>query len=314
MTAVPPVGLLDRIRNLADTLLVQSPAQPFLAGRTSSRLVVLAYHDVADEDLFRTHIEYLKSTMRPVSMNQVLTGLRGDTTALPSSAVLITFDDANRTIYDRALPILSSLDVPAVAFVVAGHLDSDRPFWWEEVRQLITRGAHVPEVSPNIDLSLRNLKNMPDPERRRVVRALRRSLPDGRMTVQHLRSPELSALEAGGVSVGNHTFTHPLLNRCSERRVRSEIERSHRVLVAALGHEPRAFAYPNGNYDPRAAEVIKGLGYEAAFLFDHRVAHFPPEDVFRISRVRVNSTTPLNRFKLIMSGLHPALHHAIGRS
>jgi peptidoglycan/xylan/chitin deacetylase (PgdA/CDA1 family) len=276
-------------------------------------MTVLAYHDVADEELFRTHIEYLKSTMCPVSMTQLLSGLRGDTT-VPSRAVLITFDDADRTIYERALPILLEFDVPAVAFVVAGHLDSDRPFWWEEVSQLISRGAQVWGVSADTDLSLRTLKDMPDPERRRVVRVLRRSLPDERMKVANLKSSELSALEAGGISIGNHTFTHPILNRCSARRVRSEITRSHRLLFAALGSEPRAFAYPNGNYDSRAAEAIKELGYEAAFLFDHRVAHFPPEDVFRISRVRVNSTTPLSRFKLIMSGLHPALHHAIGRS
>jgi peptidoglycan/xylan/chitin deacetylase (PgdA/CDA1 family) len=147
-----------------------------------------------------------------------------------------------------------------------------------------------------------------------MVRALRRSLPDGRLTAEHLEISELSALEAGGISIGNHTYSHPILNRCSEKRVRSEIARSHRLLTEALASEPRAFAYPNGNYDSRAAEALKELGYEAAFLFDHRVAHLPPEDVFRISRVRVNSTTNLSRFKLIMSGLHPALHHAIGRS
>ena len=39
-----------------------------------------------------------------------------------------------------------------------------------------------------------------------------------------------------------------------------------------------------------------------------------PGHPLRLSRVRVNSDTSLDRFAIILSGLHPALHHARGRS
>jgi hypothetical protein len=51
-----------------------------------------------------------------------------------------------------------------------------------------------------------------------------------------------------------------------------------------------------------------------AFLFDHRVNPATPGHPLRISRVRVNDHTSLDRFAVIVSGLHPALHHARGRS
>ena len=82
----------------------------------------------------------------------------------------------------------------------------------------------------------------------------------------------------------------------------------------ALGHAPRTFAYPNGDWDGRAEEALADAGYEAAFLFDHRANPATPRHPLRISRLRVNSTTSPGRFATIVSGLHPALHRARGRS
>jgi peptidoglycan/xylan/chitin deacetylase (PgdA/CDA1 family) len=103
------------------------------------------------------------------------------------------------------------------------------------------------------------------------------------------------------------------LDHCSDETVKEEIVRTHDFLVD-VGIAPSSFAYPNGNFDPRAAQVLKELEYEAAFLFDHRIGTFPVVDRLQISRIRVDSTTSVNRLRIILSGLHPALHHALGRS
>jgi peptidoglycan/xylan/chitin deacetylase (PgdA/CDA1 family) len=83
-------------------------------------------------------------------------------------------------------------------------------------------------------------------------------------------------------------------------------------LTAVLGHAPRAFAYPNGNFDARAEQVLKEQAYQVAFLFDHRLTPTILADPLRISRLRVSTTTSLDRFAAIVSGLHPAVHHAQG--
>jgi hypothetical protein len=85
------------------------------------------------------------------------------------------------------------------------------------------------------------------------------------------------------------------------------------VFERELGRLPRAFAYPDGAWSDEAARVLESRGYEAAFLFDHRRARIPGGDRWGVSRLRVNSTTSLDRFATILSGLHPAIHHLRGR-
>jgi peptidoglycan/xylan/chitin deacetylase (PgdA/CDA1 family) len=130
---------------------------------------------------------------------------------------------------------------------------------------------------------------------------------------RQLEKDELGLLQDAGVEIGNHTWTHPCLDRCSDDVLRAEIRKAHLALTDVLGRPPRAFAYPNGNWDLRAERELERLGYGAAFLFDHRLARLPA-DPLRLSRLRVSSDTSLDRLATIISGLHPALHRARGRS
>ncbi len=277
--------------------------------------MVLAYHDVADPDCFARQVEYLAAAMHPVSLDEVLEAQAGGL-GLPQRAVLITFDDGHRSVYERALPILRERGVPAAVFVIAGLLESKEPYWWIEAEELLRRGARTPGMVDPADpvAGVAALKRMPDEQRLAVLDELRASALGNPVEMPQLTRAELRVLESGGVQVGNHTLTHPCLDRCTDEKVGFELERAHEILTEALGSPPSSFAYPNGYWTARAATVLAELGYEAAFLFDHRIGLFPPADALRISRVRVNSTTPLDRFRIIISGLHPFLLHAFGRA
>jgi peptidoglycan/xylan/chitin deacetylase (PgdA/CDA1 family) len=158
------------------------------------------------------------------------------------------------------------------------------------------------------------LKKLPDRERRQATDDLRRTAsPEGKRPAPQLRSNELLELEQAGIAIGNHTYDHPCLDRCTAAEVVAQVTSAHEQLESILGHHPAAFAYPNGNYDAGAAAALRNLGYDAAFLFDHQLSEVPVPDRFAISRVRVNSYTPRNRFHTILSGLHPALHRLRGR-
>ncbi len=54
--------------------------------------------------------------------------------------------------------------------------------------------------------------------------------------------------------------------------------------------------------------MLRRLGYDVAFLFDHRLAAVPAADPFRVSRLRISSDAPVARLKTMLSGLNPALH------
>jgi peptidoglycan/xylan/chitin deacetylase (PgdA/CDA1 family) len=300
----------NELRRRLDRKLVRSPIQSFLESRTGGGLVVLAYHDVEDPGRLWDQIRFIKSRWRPVDQTDVLRALKGK--QLPRSPIFITFDDGHRSLVETVLPMFQEHGIPAVAFVVSGLLGTDRSLWWSEVESLVSAGG-VSDYIGRVAASdaVRLLKRLTDEQRVSVMQDLRSSA-QVEMHGPQLSHADLRKLESGGIAIGSHTHNHPCLPRCSPERVLAEIREAHSELASALGLPPRAFAYPNGDWDPRAETVLKELGYEAAFLFDHRTNRLPISEPLRISRVRVDSTTSMDRFRMILSGLHPALHRLRG--
>lgn len=278
------------------------------------RLTVLAYHRVDDPRAFDRQLDYLVKSCTPVSLDAVRRAAL-DGASLPPHAVLVTFDDADRTILEHALPLLRGRGVPAVAFVVAGHLDGSQPFWWTEVAELMSSGATSSrfEVS-GTDQMIRALKSVPDDMRLDVLAELRDAADAPVEPASHLRTTDLAELVADGVAIGNHSLSHPCLPRCRPEKIQTEIRESHERLTRALGCAPSAFAYPNGDYDGRVLDCLRAAGYDVAFVFDHRIAALPLPDPLQISRVRVSADASVDRLATLVSGLHPSITHALGRA
>lgn len=259
-------------------------------------------------------MDLICNLFKPLSVTDALSELEARGISSGCS-VLITFDDGHRSVLEIALPILRARGIPAAVYVVAGLLDTDAPFWWDEVEALVRNGGrseHLPgHLGPAV--AVRALKRVPNATRLDALEQLRRTAHAPAPRRPQLRREELPVLEAAGIIVGNHTLTHPCLHQCNEATIRHELAASQAILTEALGHTPRTLAYPNGDQDPRVRRIVEELGFEAAFLFDHRLSANPPPDPLRISRLRVDATTSMDRFKIILSGLHPALHHALGR-
>lgn len=300
-----------RLVQFLDAALRYSPVQLGFALSGRDDFACLAYHGVDDPRAFAAHMDYLAKVRRPVSLDDLLQHV-GQGRPLPRGAVLVTFDDGDRSVLEVAAPILRSRGIPAVVFVIAGLLGGARPPWWEVVRARIARGERLPGHGPLAPAAaVRLLKAMPDAERRGVV-ALLEAVGEAPSKPQ-LTAPELLELERSGIAVGNHTLSHPSLPRCADAVLAAEIGGAHRLLEEALGHAPRAFAYPYGDWDKRAEREVLAHGYRAAFLFDHRACVTPLARPLAISRLMVDSTAGMNRLRIIMSGLHPALVRARGR-
>ena len=303
------------MRTQLDRALVWSPLQALARWRSRRRLTVLAYHAVVSEHVVGQQMDYIAARFRPVSEADVVAAVRGGA-PLPDRAVLVTFDDGHRSVLETALPILRERGIPAVVYVVAGLLDTDQPFWWDEVETLVAHGGQTEYVAAGTlpDDAVRMLKKLSNEQRLAALAQLRDTASSPAPRMPQLRRDELRELEAGGITIGNHTLTHPCLHRCDEATIRHELAASQHILTEALGYAPRTLAYPNGDHDPRVRQAAEEAGFEAAFLFDHRLSANLPADPMRISRLRVNADTPMDRFKIILSGLHPAIHHARGRA
>lgn len=299
---------------MADRALRVSPIQWAFRRQANDRLAVLAYHGIDDLGWFRQHLDYLTDRSHLVSLEDLLSAIGGGT-RLPAGSVLLTFDDGERSVLDAAAPELRARGIPSVVFVVAGLIETHEPFWWVEAATLASGGtqlARYGRLSP--DELIHTMKRVPDEERMAMLDELRERAAGVRVRSPQLTRAELAQLDASGMAVASHSLTHPCLSRCTPEKARQEIEESTRTLVDILGHHPRVFAYPDGDCSNAVRSVVVDEGYEAAFLFDHRLSKRTIPDPLRISRVRVNSTTTLDRFATIVSGLHPAIHHARGRS
>lgn len=277
-----------------------------------SQLLVLCYHGIDDPRRFGEQMQVLGRRRRPVSLDDVVAAATSGR-ALPPGSVLVTFDDGDRTVLEDGLPVLRDLHVPAALFVISGLLGGDEPFWWDEVDHLARNGG-TSTVAPGADRTLvRALKEIPDTERRAAIAELRRTSSSPAPRRRQLDRADLLELEAGGIAIGSHTVDHPCLDRCDPAVVERELVDSRVALEELLGHPVVAFAYPNGNVSPAVRRLVSDAGYSVAFGFDHRLSASPVPDPLLISRVRVDSTTEISRFEMLISGVHPALHHLRGR-
>lgn len=302
-----------RWRRLADRGLSSGPMSWTGHALTRRQVRVLAYHAIDDPDGFARQLEVLAHRYHPISLAD-LDAARTGAAALPERAVLLTFDDGYRSVLTEAAPLLLRYRIPAVAFVVAGLLDSREPLWWDEAAALAMQGGQTRTVTWADSAELvRRLKQVPDERRLEALEDLRQSAAGPSPNGRHVTRAELAELRAHGFTIANHSLTHACLPNCTTSKIAREIEQAHLALTDALGAPPTAFAYPNGDADGRCRQVLMRLGYRMAFLFDHRVTRYRDQDPLGLSRLRVSTRAEPARFDAILAGTHSMVHHARGR-
>lgn len=277
------------------------------AATTARRLRVLAYHGIPDPSAFARQLDHLLDLYHPVSGSQVIAAL-GGRVALPTRAVWVTFDDGRPEVLDDGLPLLQARGIPATMYVCPGVLDTDDPYWWDVVAAAETRGVGPTSWVPPSTMSMTAaLKQVPDARRRAIVEELAARLYDAGVDVRtrQLRTDELRRWADAGMEVGNHTWDHPLLDRCDEEEQKRQIEQAHEAITARVG-APVTFAYPNGHVTTAARECIRRLGYGSGVDFAHRLCT-RGSDPLALPRLRIDSDAPLPRFRAIVSGAHSAV-------
>jgi peptidoglycan/xylan/chitin deacetylase (PgdA/CDA1 family) len=289
-------------------------------------LPVLTYHQVGDPERtadvypgligatpaeFEEQMRFLSSSYRPLSLPDLLAVRRGEA-PLPPRAVMVTFDDAYRSVAAEAWPIMRRHGVPLTLFVPTAYPgEPGKAFWWDRLWSAL--GARdVAVSSPLGDLPVRT----PD-ERLRSFRQLRgyvKSLPheqamavvDGVCRRSSAETPsssvlaweELRRLAAEGVALASHSRTHPLLHRISEVEARGEIVDSLADLEREIGPSPRAFAYPGGGLGDGLTTILEEEGFELAFMTRRGVNDLSRPDWLRLRRINVGRSSGLTGIRL----------------
>jgi peptidoglycan/xylan/chitin deacetylase (PgdA/CDA1 family) len=223
-------------------------------------------------------MRYVARAFDPISASELLAALSGEY-ALPSRALLVTFDDGYRDFVDAALPILRRYQIPATLFVTTGFVDEQtRPYWWDELWQMVSRTARSEVVLPGLTLRLESnraaacrnltewLKQLTPARRNTILAGLPEQLgvdPQRRGDV--LGWSELRELSREGFVIAPHSRTHELLDQLDEPAIEVELAGSRDDIARELGICPAIFAYPNGNFDDRVMQVLARSGFQAAF-------------------------------------------------
>lgn len=123
------------------------------AKQVAPKAIILLYHRVAEVSAdpqllcvspqhFAEHLEVLRRDYHPLSLRSLRRRLALN--LWPSRSVVITFDDGYADNLHHARPLLEAADIPATVFVVAGQVDSQQEFWWDELERVLLSTPQLP--------------------------------------------------------------------------------------------------------------------------------------------------------------------------
>lgn len=263
-----------------------------------NRLKVLAYHKVPDPIKFEKQIIFLKSKYNIISIKDILNFIDGKS-KLPKYPLLITFDDGDISVLQEGASILKKYNIPSCLFIITDLIDSNKEVWIRNVElQEINLGKTYAVAREKVNF----YKNMNNDSREEAMENYKI------FNTRQLTSVELANLSRSGMYIGNHTHTHPMLDKCSAREIEREFKDALKVFKYLNIPGYNIFAYPNGNTSIKTEMQLKEMGMKLIFLFDHKVNN-TNLDPYNISRIRVDSDMTIEELKAKVSGLHPIIHH-----
>ena len=273
-----------------------------IAGRLRDRqVVILMYHSVMDPaagqntlgrimhrpEVFRGQMEMVARYYDPVSMDDVLRFVRGETT-LPSRAVAVTFDDGYLDNYQTAAPILESVGVPATFYVAVNCIETGRLPWPARLRYAFF-SSRLDHWSDQRGFD-RSLASGEERERALLYASDYCATLSGSVQEDFLKSVEteleidehnhglmmnwehLRSLAARGHVIGSHTMTHPNVAQISDEQAHFELSESKKRLEDGLGFPVVHFSYPCPALTPHwkesTLEICRELGYKTAVTTD----------------------------------------------
>jgi peptidoglycan/xylan/chitin deacetylase (PgdA/CDA1 family) len=199
-------------------------------GGPVSHVVVPCYHAVSETwtadlsvtpDRLRAQLEgFVRQGFRSARFSDALRG--------PAQArvVAITFDDAFRSVYDIAFPLMRRLGLVGTVFVPTAWPDSDEPMQWDGIDQWLG-GPHEAELACMSWDQLRELRD-------------------------------------AGWEISAHSHTHPRLTTVDDDRLADELRRSREICATRMGVTCESLAYPYGDVDARVIAAAGAAGFTYA--------------------------------------------------
>jgi len=229
----------------------------------TDRIAILTYHNLApaegpgtiSPDSFTEQMDYLVAQgYNFIGLPQLQEFMKGGT--VPPNAVLITFDDGYRSVYQSAYPILQSKHLPAAVFLIVSKIGQSTnqipKLTWEEISAMqasgIVFGSHTYDSHHEI------------------------TGPDGQAGPA-LTTPQYLA------SLGRYETDQEY-----QARIQKDLALAKSTLEARLGIVADSLCLPYGISNPVVQAVSKNTGYHFIFTVNEGLVQ-KQSDPFAIKRI-----------------------------
>jgi peptidoglycan/xylan/chitin deacetylase (PgdA/CDA1 family) len=282
-------------------------------------VTIVVYHHISHEthpltseiditihpDLFLKHIRYFAKNYDLIGINDLLAD------NLPRKPLLITFDDAYRSVLEVAAPILRAVNAPSIFFlntapIVSPSVPFDNVLSYAVVALGIERVLSCLKVRAKDLLSTSQLIA-------KIGTTLKFSeISAGKCRIfstlgtteagiynsskLFLESSDVTALAKYRIAVGNHSMTHVFFRDLTTAELDREISESRTMLERISGQSVNCLSIPYGSELDATKAVLstaRASGHEAIFLVHARSNRFrPAKDIYyRICPGNVRTAT-----------------------
>ncbi len=284
-------------------LLISGVIHHKLTQINSDSLLILTYHRILPQEkvpanlepgmyvtptTLQAHIRFLKKYFQIVTIsdweetNIFCNPQQAKKTLQPKC--LLSFDDGWYDFYKYAFPIIFEENIPVVVYLPTEYIGTTRAFWTDRLKNILLTdggftlarhldissakisGTGIKRFQNNFPKWIVKLKGYPALEINNILTYCEKKL---NITTTSTRAfmnwNEVRELASTGlVTFGSHTANHEILTNIDIDKINYELISSMNKLRSenvVTNNIP--FCYPNGNFTPEIAKLVKQSGYSS---------------------------------------------------
>lgn len=298
---------------------------------------ILAYHSVGANDnpflkgigdvsvrTFERQIKYLKKNYNIISLGELQNCILNNRKIL-DKAVLITFDDGYRNVYENAVPILVRYKCPACIFLIGMTINNDKIMWRNKLFYILNTGksdllkdrieSHFCYKNngflsePNIYFWTKRNFSMDvvrviDNVFRHIITADEHQI--AKEVQLYISISDIKNIDKSLITFGNHSFNHYPFSKLTKREQENEIISCGKIIEDINpGVSTFSIAFGEDEYmNNETIMVLKSLGYEIIFKGESKICSardLKNSELYIFPRISVPNN--LSHFKAKIEGV-----------
>ena len=246
----------------------------------SSTNVVILYHNVPSSDWFRSSLKLIGKMYKFIPIDSIETYFNGE--EMFNNCCHITFDDGDKTVYDKAFPVLKEMNINASLFVSPSIIQKGSNYWFQEI-MIIRKKIGDDEVKRSVSHVMGcDLNKIRKYQVGSILKSMK--ITDINNTIEYIKERNnivinqrkninieqlYDILDSEIINIGAHTMNHPILANETEEIAKKEIVYSIKNLSNLCGKSIKHFAYPNGtsplDFNDREKDILFDNGIKLSF-------------------------------------------------